>query len=501
MKILLATLMILIIAIAAWASSDEMDTGAMLVGKQMLEVTDNRQMTLRTDCKVTSASISPDGRNVIYLTDKQGVGECRLAKISTGKTITVMDASPIIDTPPAGVEWTAVGLPAWSPDSSLFALVAIHFPREGDAETMEQYVVIYSAAGAQRKMLPISKETGGLDGLQFSPDSKKLLLYLSTRDIERSDNTHQLIKWQIQSVNIGTGASRIIFTSNFFIHPIGWSEDGSLLCRVSERDGPIKKHEQLHKIALDGSSDEVIVPDLGWLRSSPDGVLAANRGDPLTVKNLATDKQTEISKNADFIAWAPNSRMLFYERNESITDTSTAVRTRNFQSLWLSSILPGKLDRMCIALDAEDAPSCSRDCHKIAYISQSQLYIAELALREPTIDEKLTAGIPLTEEEMKQKLLENGKQIGQAVLMYSDDYEGKLPPTESITEAIHDNLRHADVFFRPGTKDNIFKYIDPGVEKLSDITNPSDTIIGELDAGYGWNVVVYADTHTEVKQK
>jgi hypothetical protein len=49
----------------------------------------------------------------------------------------------------------------------------------------------------------------------------------------------------------------------------------------------------------------------------------------------------------------------------------------------------------------------------------------------------------------------------------------------------------AKAFLRPGTNENAFTYVDPGVGKMNDVKDPFNTAIGELDAGYGWKVVIY----------
>lgn len=95
----------------------------------------------------------------------------------------------------------------------------------------------------------------------------------------------------------------------------------------------------------------------------------------------------------------------------------------------------------------------------------------------------------------RQITLRADGQVTSASLSPDGRYVAYAAKKQDITNLC---LPDGTVFFRPGTQDNIFKYIDPGVEKHSDI---ADGVIGELDAGYNWKILIFADTHTEVKLK
>ena len=499
--------LVLLLLAATCCGAAEMKVDCMLVGEQVLEVSDTRQLTLKADGMVTETLVSPDGKYVVYLAEKQDATECRLAKISTGKTVTIMSRTSTDEQRPASNEvWSLSDRPgtAWSPDSSMLAFAATHRTWDAGKMTEQQYIVVFSAAGTFKKALLIHSPNEPSDGcsmadnLLFTPDSRQSLANLRVPDLTVSEGVHPLNP-VVQLIDIATGASRNVYESKTSLpRVVGWSEDGALLVVIRG-----KGTRELHKMSLQGGSDQVLAEKRPLIEEwSPDGSFTVVSGDGSTVWDRMKDTKIKLTDDAGvrFAGWAPNSRMLLYTKSESIADPGK-TRKRDFQSLWLSAVQPGKLNQLCVAQDAGDAVSCSRDCRKIAYISQGQLYIAELTLREPTVSEKLATGIPLTEEEMKRTLLSNGKQISIALKMYCDDHDGKLPPADSVAKAIYNNLRDGDVFFRPGTDASIFKYIDPGVEKYSDIRNESDTIIGELDAGYGWKVLIFADTHSETKEK
>lgn len=489
-------MLVLFLLAATCCGAAELSVNCMLVGEQVLEVSDTRQLTLKADGEVTETLVSPDGKYVVYLAKKPDATECRLAKISTDKTVTLLSAMQPDGESSGRSEWWDLGgifRVAWSPDSSMFAFGATRRAWEEGQQSEQYNILFYSAAGAFKKALLVPDD---VFGLMFTPDCRKVVANLLIRGVPNSDGV-SIVQPTTRLIDIATGKVRDVYESKTSTPVLlGWSEDGALLVNTHDRRG------ELHKIPLQGGSSSVLADRSLSEAWSPDGCFTALSGGGISVWDRLKNETVKITDDSSvYLArWASNSRMLLYSKSESITAPSKS-RERSFRSLWLSTLQPGKLNQLCVAQDAGYAVSCSRDCRKIAYISQGQLYIAELTLREPTVSEKLVTGIPLTEEEMKRTLLSNGKQISIALKMYCDDHDGKLPPADSVAKAIYNNLRDGDVFFRPGTDASIFKYIDPGVEKYSDIRNESDTIIGELDAGYGWKVLIFADTHSETKEK
>lgn len=543
MRLLHATLLVLTILMACpaqafWTSDGTpVDSGspsatarangafavdAMLVGNQVLHVADTRQLSLRAQGKAIEPHLSPDGKYVVYLiADQRGeaeVFECRLAKVSTGKTITVLSRVASYDREAASKgAWTLDGSPgiAWAPDSSVFALKVTHLTSETGKRTQQQFITVYAASGAFKKAIPLDSPTDGEEhcqisqSLHFTPDSRQILASLLFPDLTVSERIHPL-KPTLRLFDISTGRSRDISAPELTAltpsdsvvvwsqMPVitGWSSDGRLLLML-HGDGKAV----LHKISLDGKSDESLTNTNAGEVWSSDGAFAMVYGRGLPVRTQQVQQATPLipGVEAEFQAWTPNNKMILYSKSESIGDVSKS-RKREFKSLWLSTIDPAKPDSLCVALDAEDLASASRDCRSIAYVSQGQLYVAELALREPRMDEKLACGLPLNEEEKRIVVLMNGKQIANAILMYGADNNEALPPADSVASAIA-NYVQSGVFCRPGTDQNIFRYIDPGVSRLEDIERPADTIIGELDLGDGSRVCIFADGHVRTEPK
>lgn len=494
---------------------------AMLVGDKVLQVTDSRQLTLRSEGKVVEVHVSPNGRYVVYLiADNRGKADlydCRLVKVSTGKSATIMSRVPLDQLRTSSNEvWTLDGSPgiAWSPDSSSFALKATRVIWATGKETRQQFIVVYSASGAFKKALPIDspRENEGATAisqkLHFTPDSRRIVANLLIPK-SKPGKIWELYP-TVRTFDLSSGSSRDITLPKLDAENLGgqfvWARPPSLVGFSS--DGALlltdwgQGNGTMHKVTLDGKSDEVLMSDCmaeEWWSS--DGQFSICPAGGLVLRSPGSKPAVLVAdQDATLGAWTPNNRLFLYTKSEHMSD-SEKKRTRDFRSLWLSDINVSKRGSLCVALDAEQLPSSSQDCRAIAYISQGQLYVAELALREPTLREKLESGLLLSEDEMTVALLTNGKQIAFAIIMYCADNDGRMPQADSVVNAIHDYLPKDDVFRVPGTQVNAFRYVNPGVANQNDILRPAETIIGEMDAGYGWKVAIYADGHTALVEK
>ena len=66
----------------------------MMIGGRMLELAGAKQVTDPADGEVTSASISPDGKYVVYLRKHLGDNQACLTKLTGGRTVIVMSPPP-----------------------------------------------------------------------------------------------------------------------------------------------------------------------------------------------------------------------------------------------------------------------------------------------------------------------------------------------------------------------------------------------------------------------
>ncbi|MCX6374577.1 MAG: hypothetical protein NTU88_00805, partial [Armatimonadetes bacterium] len=286
------------------------------------------------------------------------------------------------------------------------------------------------------------------------------------------------------------------------VSPVSWSDDGASLMYASRVE---KRSIELREVRLHGGGDTLIQDDYRANGLSPDRKLRVTTDRGLQVENLITRETTTVLKEFKwtFPTWTPDSRMLAYERPGELWDENHR-RSEQTASIWLALLQSGLRNHMCVASDADPdvSPSFSADCLRMAYISRGRLRLAELAWRDLTVDEKIAAGIPLTEQEEKDKMLENAKRIAAALAMYNGDYDGRLPFGDTVTDLLSpyvQSWRGGNPFFRPGTETPVFQYYE--FPSLASIQFPATTIIGVLDSGFSWRVILYADGHVRVVPK
>lgn len=503
-KIVLFTFILMLLSVCSYAKGLKISN--MVLDNKVMDVIDIHQLTLRSEGDLCFACISPDGKNVAYIIEKQEISECRVIKTRGGKPTAVFTnlSNEVLSKSqksPSGEIWTMAEYAKiiWSPDSKQFAFPVIRTTWNREVRLEQQYVLVFSANGLTKTSLFIQDHGPSINGILFSSDSRKLYIVEQPADPKSAKYKNAVLAF-----DISTGANQIIYASNALSLSIkGLADNGNALLCVTGSISDDNFQNLLHKIAVKGDSDQVI-GDYKPVDYSPDGMFTHISYSGIAVKNEESGQQVQIiDPPASFVNWAPNSRMLLYEQSETISDASKQ-REETLYSLWLSSLKTTKFSSMCITRDydyGKGLPTCSYDCRRIAYISHYQLYVAELEWRDPDPGEKLAIGLPLTEEETKKILLKNGSEIGVGLQLYWNDYDGHLPPADSVADAIYGHMGNGDAFYRPGTKENIFKYIDPGVTTESEIENQSNTVIGELDAGYNWKVLIYADTHVQIVAK
>jgi len=133
----------------------------------------------------------------------------------------------------------------------------------------------------------------------------------------------------------------------------------------------------------------------------------------------------------------------------------------------------------------------------MAYVSQGRVFVAESVWTPLTVSDKLEAGLPLTEEEEKDVLTANAKQLGVAMNMYACDNDDKFPPGDTYMQDILSYLPNESLFNRPGTNQPVFQYFP--LSGAND--SPATTIMGMFDVGYQWKIILYADGHVQIVPK
>jgi len=485
---------------------------SMVVGDKTLELVDTRQLTFRADGNMAWAAVSPDGRYVAY---GELAGSMLKVHIASSKGGSVRSLDLRVETsetrPDFSEEWLEFGCGAWSPDSrSLVVTGRYTAPDSPDTKDALIHPVnirafIIQADGKLAASYDLQRKASEYSVIPrcatFSPDSRQLALLLRGFDPQGRESANRL---QIVDVSSGRGKALYSTSDKHEIKILSWTKDGSaLLCddngslmKISLESGHTEK---LYDCGSENQADRSYSPDGKYAFCRPSGMENASG---ITVRNVETGKDMQVAKSgeAEFERWFPNGDLLLYVIRQTIRDDS-GKRTRDLRTIWLASVTGHGDHSMCVALDADsNSATFSSDYRRMAYILNGRVHLAELEWRAPTPGEKLAAGLKLTEEEEKTILLQNGKQIGLVLICYCVDWDGAFPASDSYEEDLKEYIRGGNLFARPGTDTNVFKYLGGDLND-STIEDSATTLVGELDAGYSWKVIIYADGHVKVVQK
>jgi hypothetical protein len=95
----------------------------------------------------------------------------------------------------------------------------------------------------------------------------------------------------------------------------------------------------------------------------------------------------------------------------------------------------------------------------------------------------------------RQVTMQNAKQVGLALVMYTQDYDEFWPNAGgNIRDQIGPYLRTSTVLQNPETGEDAFTFVHPGVAGLAGVKEPAKTTIGYV-GGPGGRAVIYADGH------
>ena len=488
MRILLICLCMVMGSHAAMAKSS---IYRMMIGGRILELGGAKQLTDPANGEVSSASISPDGKYVVYLRKHLGDNQACLIKLTGGRTVIVMSPPPNQDEEGfIGEVWTPHGSWAWSPDSKLFALWASHTVKSTGKASWEYRIAVFNTTGTCQVSFPVKGMNQPTLSLSWSPDSRKLA--------------------GVFFIGPGTGARRDLLVFDI--------ASGSMQPLVSEPEGnldlvswnaaatslsyaiPYRK-AQLREVNLVTKEDKVIKEGYYPPRMpSPDAAFELDQGPVVNIRSTEAGEGIKPIRigPGEALGWAPNSKMLVYQKPVAIKDES-GKREQDFNMLWLAAAEVNPFNHMCAAFDAkkDQPPTWSKDCLKMAYVSDGKVYVAEFAWKPITPYDKLDAGLPLTETDEQEVLMDRAVAIGKGIGMYFSDWDGAYPSGAGFAEELTPYTRDKTVFFRPGTEKVAFQYFHPS----GPINFPATTVFGFFDVGYGWKVVLYADGHVQVVPK
>ena len=473
----------------------------MLMDGKILELAETRQLTLRADGEVMVAGISPDGKYVAYAdTDSRNDRLC-LVRTTGGRPSVIMSVPPNCqDKGFTGEIWSPQpnysSHIVWSPNSELFALPVSHTMVSADNSVYRSGVAVMRYSGALRQSFLLQEGARPQNPAVWSRDGRKLAVGFAVRQMSKDSQAGE----GLLVLDVATGSMQVLQTSpeDCDMRPVSWSKDGQTVQYTRVKG----KSTQFRESSLDGKVDRVIQEDYrDLIIRSDDGVFELTDKPGISISNRLTGETTEILKTLEglVLGWTPDNKMLVYQRPNVIKDDA-GKRLRTLHMLWLANAKASPINHMCVALDSyeDQPPTWSKDCMKMAYASDGRLYLAELVWKDLTVSDKQEVGVPLDEEEEKEILLANAKQIGTAINMYASDWDDKLPPGDDFMQAVLPYMRDKTVFFRPGTQTPIFQYYPLDTSNLG---NWAGTVMGMFDVGYGWQIILYADGRARVVPK
>lgn len=483
----LATLLLLLLTGFSACASD-LDIHSMVVGDRALELVEDRQLTFHEDGEVTSATMSPNGKYVAYTTcNNAGLVKLCIKNLGNGNVRTLADES-VKDA--NGVPWGAGGI-NWSPDSKtlVFSVSPNANPYPHDST-----LVVATPAGHILSSIPCPKSTTFVSKFHWSPDLHKITAELKHYTSNTFENEGFNIDIADLNKDISIGIVDLTAGTVKSVTPMqpgplvlrGWEDDSTIIYARSNG----KSHNlQYRRLYIDSRPEEVLQQEYIGDEKSYDGVLVVKSAKEKL--EIARADNQEIVRTVDvpysnFVGWAPNSRLFLYYGKQVTVEDENKLRRKTLTPLWLASVGSHKLNHMCVAMDMDDPEawdrfSWSSDCSKLAYVSNGRLHVVQFSWREPNAGEKVEAGIKLTESEEKQLIAENGRGIRTGIEQYQMDHKGALPTGKAeLMPYITKKLLQ-----RPGTEHDIFT-----LQQIESTADSQDAVLGVLDAGYDWKVVI-----------
>jgi hypothetical protein len=477
---------------------------AMVVGDKVLEVVDTVQLTTLADGRALSGWVSPNGKWVAYVT-KSADHKLSAYIIGTNGGLPVKLTVPLAKADSEGQEanwmlWpctstSSYGSP-WSPNSELLAINATRELKQDEKSastfSYECWTLVFDTRGRLIQSFQLKNgQRPGSGPCVWSYNSAKFAEICANEPLSLQNPCSQAIA----VFDVASGSVKeMCGLGHGDCWLLGWSKvSDALLYRSSNYPNGY----ELRECPLDGSPHRVILTDAtGHL--SPDGKQCLVEANGRTeMRDTQTGKKLDFTHGAKlgFTKWTADARLMVFHQNGEISDF-TGSRSETRIDYWLVAPENHKLNHLYLS-PADDESSCvptiSSDSTRVAYTYRGSLYALKLAWRAPAADEKALADLSLSEDETKELMLKQARQIVVALEQYMMDHPNKYPTkAEDMLEYVK-----PDAFLRPGGKDNIFTLTTPpDSNELPDFKKP----IGHLDAGYSWRIDVHFGD-SEVVQK
>ncbi len=135
--------------------------------------------------------------------------------------------------------------------------------------------------------------------------------------------------------------------------------------------------------------------------------------------------------------------------------------------------------------------------YQVAYLAQGDLKVCDLSVRDASLLERALGGEKLPCNQQEMLALENAKQMGLAILEYTQDFDEHFPKADGFNDSIAPYLQPDFPIDLPNIAP--FHYIEPQNLALGNNDNPADTPIGTYTLPCG-TATVYMDGHARVNQ-
>ena len=463
-----------------------------------------RQLTL--NASVVQFEYSPDGHSLAYVADSQDPdAQPELGVVSTTMPSPQRSPRPTVFD---NLGWGAGGvqLGDWTGDGAFLAVSAtVRMSAQGSDDTSspeaQQKLECIDLLKNKASLIPAPEEPGQRIVLMlpgsWAPNTH-ILAYstLTTRgaadDPQALANSRgsQLVLYDADSAQARVVADR----DGSFMRALGWGSDHQLY--FSERKSGQRNANfcyDLHsgKTTDAGSHVHTFTPNA----ESGLQTISIQSGISLSIES-DTAKLTDSAHQSHGVA----TRLWVVRQGAQRESTDTSAPPRLGRPILLVDTYP-------VAANYGYGNSCPprfrplgifgrESKYQVAYVSHGDLKVVDLSPRAATPREVYAGGDELACPDELQLALENAKQIGLAVLMYSQDYDETFPSGANFSKGVQPYLQDSSITQLGGYQ---FQYEPPAKLGLADVESPADLVIGEFDMPCG-KVKLYCDGHAKVSQ-
>lgn len=444
--------------------------GALYLGSgRMLAASQPRQLTL--NAHIAQFLYQPGGLSIAYVSVQTGQDgpsqSVKFVGLKRGETTPLFTKGSHV---PEG--YFGVSLLGWTADARyLFVSSDDAVPLTDDLESHDVrsrvYCIDVGTTPIQTRPIPSSlpppsKSLPYADVVpRWSPNHARLLLEEATRDAHYQETARFCMIYDAAQDKSAT------FSLPPGEHMAGWLDEGHLLV--------ILHTDALHFFSWD----------------------------------IAAGTQTEISRPVKMPAReardsddvSPTSPALSLDVEQRFHPDMQGVTGIDSHLLWLRRLgLPKALSALPVGLTpGNNDPQVvwSPTGKQIAFLDHGDLFVTDLTEREATPNERYLAGEKLSCLEERQVAVEALKQIGLAILQYTQDNDEQYPALAGMTENIRPYLPPNALLSVGG---HPFLYHAPSNLSLASLDDPAHTVLGTIELPCAV-VTLYADGHVQSSSK